>query len=311
MDANTEHHPPAATGRAAPGRAHAEPLPEIVFPDALRQERADQIGRLLRNPPDVDCMHVLERSGPLAAAGLYENPDFVAYLRLPPLIPIDGIGNEIYGEWTNMMYAQDREDEVPGADLGDYAGDEDRALFNEWVLEGSSPYVQATIARLRSLPAEWRRIAILDDVRQFGNVTLGVAPAIYKAAYGEEHQYDPANNRFMFRKAHWLAEIVQASFLPHIPDLGERQTSFLRELAKGKLDWIGYAQLDPNDIRSLRQAADFFAHRDYEYGHKRTPPQAVFQLVKRYGRNLFKLHGALRAVLEKHTQEVLSVLLSP
>ncbi len=227
-------------------------------------------------------------------------------LGLPPLIPIDGIGNEIYHEWAEMMFAELRDEEVPGGDVGEYSDDEDRALFNEWVREASSPAVQATIARLRALPPTCRRIAILDDVYQFGNVTLGVAPALYKAAYGNDFDYDRANNRFMFWSVSWLADIVRATFLTDIPNLAERQIHFLRPIAKGKLDWVEARQFDPNDIHSLDPLADLYAHKYQEYGRETSPPEVVYQLIERYGLNLFQLHGSLQSALAAHTHEVLS-----
>ena len=284
------------------------PLPEIVIPEALRQERENGLLHLLRNHPDVDCIHVLGRSGPLAAAGLYEDPNLVTDLGLPPTIPIDGIGNEVWGEWTAMMYAQGREDEVSDAELGEYAADEDRMLFNEWVWEASSPHVQATIASLRSLPAGWRRIAILDDVRQSGNVTLGVAPAIYKAAYGDDHQYDPANNRYVFKSADWLNQIIHATFQPCLSALDDRQTKFLVQLSKGKLDWAEFKQIDSDDIHSLDQLADYYANRYVGYGGKAVPQETVYHLIEQYGLNLFQLHEGVCTALRKQTPEVLQKL---
>lgn len=282
---------------------HWEDLPEIAIPDDLIVERERGFNRLVYDPPDVDCIHVLGRSGPIAAAGLCEDPDLVAYLGLPPMILIDGIGNEVWNEWTAMMYAQDREDEVPDAELGENAADEDRVLFNEWVLEASSSHVQATIASLRLLPAGWRRIAIFDDVRQSGNVTLGVAPAIYRAAYGTQRQYDPANNRFVFKSADWLGQIIRATFQPCRPALDDRQMKFLVELSKGKLDWAGFKQIDSEDIHSLDQLADYCANWLVGYIAGMTRSETVYELIQRYGLNLFQLHEGLRAALTEHTRK--------
>lgn len=280
---------------------HCEPLPKVIISESLIQERERGFLRLLYDPPDVDCIHVLGRSGPLAATGLYEDPDFVAYLGLPPMIVIDGIGNEVWNEWTEMMYAQDRDDEVPDAELGEYAAEEDRILFNEWVWEASSPHVQATITSLRSLPPGWRRIAILDDVRQFGNVTLGVAPAIYKAAYGDDHQYDPANNRYVFKSADWLNQIIRATFQPCLSALDDRQMKFLVQLSKGKLDWAGFRQIDPDDIHSLDQLADYCATWLEGYVAGVTRSETVYNLIQRYGLNLFQLHAGIQAAFRRHT----------
>ena len=301
-------HPPAIIDHNKAETTNSEPLPKVIIPETLIQQRERGFLRLLYDPPDVDCIHVLGRSGPLAAAGLYEDPDFVAYLGLPPMIVIDGIGNEVWNEWAEMMVAQDRDDEVPDAELGEYAADEDRILFNEWVWEASSPHVQAAITSLRSLPPGWRRIAILDDVRQFGNVTLGVAPAIYKAAYGDDHQYDPANNRYVFKSADWLNQIIRATFLPCLSALDDRQIQFLVQLSKGKLDWAGFKQIDPNDIHSLDQVADYYANRYVGYGGEAVPPETVYKLIDQYGLNLFLIHEGVRTALRKQTPEVLQKL---
>ena len=301
-------HPPVVTDHNKSETTYFEPLPKVIIPETLIQERESGFLRLLYDPPDVDCIHVLGRSGPLAAAGLFEDSDLVAYLGLPPMIVVDGVGNEVWNEWTAMMYAQDCEDEVSDAELGEYAADEDRMLFNEWVWEASSLQVQATIASLRSLPAGWRRIAILDDVRQSGNVSLGVAPAIYKAAYGDDHQYDPANNRYIFKSADWLNQIIRATFQPCLPVLDDRQTKFLVQLSKGKLDWAGFKQIDPDDIHSLDQLADYYANRYVGYGGKAVPQETVYHLIEQYGLNLFQLHEGVCTALRKQTPEVLQKL---
>lgn len=257
------------------------------------------------DPPGVDCLHVLGRSGPLAAAGLVEDSDLVANLGLPPMVVVDGIGNEVWNEWAIMMSAQDRRHEVPQVGLGENAVDEDRVLFNEWVLEASSPHVQATITSLRLLPAGWRHIGILDDVRQSGNVTLGVAPAFYEAAYGLHYTYDPANNRYVFTSPDWLDQIIYATFQPCLPALDERQVKFLQQLAKGKLDWAGFKQIDPEDIHSLDQLADFCANWLVGYLAGATRSETVYVLIQRYGLNLFQLHGKLHAAFTAHTQKCL------
>ena len=292
---------PVTTDHNKSETTHCEPLPRVIVPETLIEERERGFLRLLYDPPDVDCIHVLGRSGPLAAAGLYEDPDLVADLGLPPMIVIDGVGNEVWNEWAKMMYAQDREDEVPDAELGENAADEDRMLFNKWVWEASSSHVQATITSLRSLPAGWRRIAILDDVRQSGNVTLGVAPAIYKAAYGNDHQYDPANNRYVFKSADWLNQIICATFQPCLPALDDRQTKFLVQLSKGKLDWAGFKQIDSDDIHSLDQLADYCANWLVGYVAGVTRSETVCQLIQRYGLNLFQLHEGIQTAFRRHT----------
>lgn len=284
---------------------HWEALPQLNIPDDLFLERERGLSRLLYDPPDVDCLLVLGRSGPLAAAGLYEDSDLAANLGLPPMVVVDGIGNEVWTEWSIMMREQGRVHEVPQVQLGDFAVDKDRVLFNKWVLQASSPHVQATITSLRLLPAGWRCIGILDDVRQSGNVTLGVAPALFKAAYGLHREYDPANNRYVFTSPNWLDQIIRATFQPCLPVLDERQEKFLGQLAKGKLDWAGFKQIDSKDIRSLDQLADFCANWLVGYLKGATRSETVYELIQRYGLNLFQLHGRLHEAFTAHTQKCL------
>lgn len=282
------------------GSTRWEPLPEVIIPDDLIVERERGFNRLVYNPPDVDYMRVLGRSGPLAAAGLVENPALVAALGLPPLLVVDGVGNEVYREWGHAMRALDSEWEASDGDLGEFAEEEDRRAFAGWIAEDSSPAVRETIGRLRANPAPCRRIAVLDDVYVFGNVTLGVAPVLYKAAYGDDHAYNPADNRFIFRSASWLRLIVEASLLSSAGPLNEPQARFLAELAKGQVDRADFAPLDPTDIRSLDQLADFYTN----WGAQSTnPPESVYGLVERYGLNLFSLHEKLKAVLREHARK--------
>lgn len=281
-----------------------EPLPQIIIPDDLLIERERGFNRLVYDPPDVDCVHVLGRSGPLAAAGLVENPALVAALGLPRMVVVDGVGNEVYGEWVDVMQALDSWWEAPDGELGDFAEEEDRQAFAAWIAEDSSPAIRATIGRLRTLPAPCRRIAVLDDVYIFGNVTLGVAPVLYKAAYGDDHAYNPADNRFIFRSASWLRLIVEASFLSSAGRLTERQAKFLTELAKGQVDRVDFKSLDPTDVRSLDQLVDFYANRYYVWDPQSTnPPESVYGLVERYGLNLFRLRDKLRSALKAHARK--------
>jgi len=285
-------------------RARWEPLPELTIPDHLIVERERGFNRLVYNPPDVDCIHVLGRSGPLAAAGLVEDPALVAALGLPPLVIVDGIGNEAYWEWIDAMRALDSDWEPPSNELGEFAQEEDLEAFGDWVTETSSPAVRATLGRLRALPAPCRRISVLDDVYVYGNVTRGVAPALYKAAYGDDHVYNPSNNRQMFLSASWLPLIIEATFLSSAGPLNERQAKFLAELAKGQVDRVNFRLIDPNDIRSLDQIADFYAHRYAIWDtHSPNPPETVYGLIERYGANLFQLHERLRTALCKHTSK--------
>jgi hypothetical protein len=185
-------HPSAIIDHNKAETTNSEPLPKVIIPETLLQQRERGLLRLLVDPPDVDCIHVLGRSGPLAAAGLYEDPDFVAYLGLPPMIVIDGIGNEVWNEWVEMMYAQDR-------------------------------------------------------------------------------------------------------------DYDDRQMKFLVQLSKGKLDWAGFEQIDPNDIHSLDQLADYCAAWLVGYVAGVTRSETVYQLIQRYGLNLFQLHEGIQAAFKRHT----------
>ncbi|HSN73965.1 MAG TPA: hypothetical protein VL334_02600 [Anaerolineae bacterium] len=281
-----------------------EPLPEIIIPDDLIVERERGFNRLVYDPPDVDCIHVLGRSGPLAAAGLVEDTALVWALGLPPLLVVDGVGNEVYWEWIDAMQAQDSEWEAPDGDLGEFAEEEDRQAFTGWIAEDSSPAVRATIGRLRAIPAPCRRIAVLDDVYIHGNVTLGVAPVLYKAAYGDDQAYNPADNRFIFRSASWLRLIVETTFLSSAGPFNERQGKFLTELAKGQVDRVNFRLIDPNDIRSLDQLADFYANRSAIWDTRSpNPPESVYSLIDRYGANLFQFHARIRVALVEHTRK--------
>jgi hypothetical protein len=281
-----------------------EPLPGIIIPDDLLVERERGFNRLVYDPPDVDCMHVLGRSGPLAAAGLVENPALVAALGLPTLVVVDGVGNEVYLEWIAAMRALDSWWEAPDGELGDFSEEEDRQAFADWIAEDSSLGVRATIGRLRTITTPCPRIAVLDDVYISGNVTLGVAPVLYKAAYGDDHAYNPADNRFIFRSASWLRLMVEASFLSSAGPLNKRQAAFLAELAKGQVDRVEFRPLDPTDVRSLDQLAGFYADRNNVWDtHPANTAESVYGLVERYGLNLFGLHVRLKAVLREHARK--------
>ena len=280
-----------------------EPLPEIIIPDDLIVERERGFNRLVYDPPDVDCMHVLGRSGPLAAAGLVEDPALVAALGLPPLVVVNGVGNEVYWEWIAAMRTLDILWRSPQTQLGEFAAEKDRLAFAAWIEQDSSSGVRATIESLRAIPAPYRRIAVLDDVYIHVNVTLGVAPILYKAAFGDDRAYNPADNRFIFRSASWLHLMVEASFRSSTGPLNERQAAFLAELAKGQVDRVDFRPLDPTDIRSLDQLVDFYANRYYVWDPQSTnPPESVYGLVERYGLNLFSLHERLKAALREHAR---------
>lgn len=277
-------------------------LPEVVIPEKIKEERAAGIHNLIQHPPAVDCLHVLGRSGTLAAIGIYDDPALVKELGLPPMYAIDGIGNEVFLEWKNMMREEERDDEIPDEGIGEYADDGIRRPFNVWVMKGASPHVQATISRLRAIPAQLRRIAIMDDMKQSGSVTLGVAPALYKAAYGDDFQYNPGDNRYIFESADWLGQIVRATFGN---ELNIRQVKFLVELAKGDSDWPGFVQLNPADIHSLDQIAHHMANEYLGYEAKAIPPETVHSLIQKYGQGLFTLHEGVKSALRRHSQEVL------
>lgn len=221
------------------------------------------------------------------------------------MFPLTGLGNEVWGEWIAAMLAQDPEFEPPDGELGEYSNDEIRQPFNDWVLTASSKHVQVTIARLRSIPSHLRRIGVLDDVRQSGNVTLGVVPALYRAAYGDAFQYDPQNNRYLFTSSDWIAQIIRATFGD---DVNLRQTKFLVEIAKGDTDWTGFARFDPADIHSLDQLAHYCAYEYVGYSKIDAPPETVYSLIQRYELGLFSLHNKIRSAIRSHTQEVLAEL---
>ena len=271
------------------------PLPEIVLPLEIREERANGIENLLKNPPAVDAMHVLDRSGTFAGTGLYEDGEIENRFNLPPLIPVTGIGNEVWNEWQNWMREQGREDEIPEEGIGYFAPDEDR------VLSQKSPAVRDTVARLRALPSHMRNVAHLDDISQTGSVAVGVAPALYKAAYGEGFEYDPKNNRYLLKSSNWIEQIVLASF---DGALDRRELKFLVEVAKGNTDWPNFNKLDSSNIRSLDQLAHYYATSYIGAEAQNISPESIYKLIEKYGINLFELHTNIKAVLKSHTKEV-------
>lgn len=278
------------------------PLPEIILPENIKEERAAGIENLLTNPPAVDCIHVLGRSGTLAATDLYEDGEVENRFNLPNLFAVDGIGNEVWLEWQNWMRAQGREDEIPEEGIGYFAPEEDRAGFTEWVLSQDSATVRNTVASLRALPSHLRNISILDDISQSGSVAVGVVPALYKAAYGDDFEYDPNNNRYLLRSPDWIDKIILESFGE---GLDKRQREFLIEVAKGNSDWPGFAAFDSENIRSLDQIARYSAIEYLGFASKDIPPETVYKLIEKYGLNLFKLHLQIKAALKSHTKEVI------
>ncbi len=277
-------------------------LPEIVIPDNIRKERKNGIRSLLDNPPHVDCMHVLGRSGTLATTGIYDNAQVIDHYHLPPLFPIEGIGNEVWLEWKNMMREEDLEDEIPEEGIGEFADDGIRQPFMDWVISATSPRVQSTIAQLRSLPRAMRNVALLDDITQSGNVAVGIAPAYYKAAYGTDFQYNPENNRYIFKSNDWIDQIIKATFHRDLPD--KRQTELLVELSKGTVDWPGFKQLSANNIHSLDQLAHYCATQYLGQEARNIPPETVYDLIQKYGLNLFRLHEGIKTELRRHTAEI-------
>lgn len=279
------------------------PLPEVVLTPQVLNERAHGIHEFLMNPPKVDCVHVLGRSGILAATGLSDNPTLQQQYDLPTLIPIDGIGNEVWLAWKQHMHDQDLEDEIPDEGIGELADDETRAPFAEWVRTTDNTQIQATIASLRALPSSLRRIAILDDMKQSGNVTMGVAPALYTAAYGEDYSYDPDSNHYLFTSSDWLAQIIKATFTDQYID--DRQLKFLVEVAKGATDWPGFRQFDAHDVHSLDQLAQYCATQYLGQKAQNISADTVYTVVQKYGENLFSLHEKIQDALRKHTDEVI------
>jgi aryl-alcohol dehydrogenase-like predicted oxidoreductase len=281
-----------------------EPLPEIIIPYDLIVERERGFNRLVYDPPTSTAS--------TCWAGLARWP-LPAWLRTLPLLrrwvcPLwwlsmgsatrsSGSGPMLCVLWTVGGSSPD------GDDFGEFSEEEDTQAFADWIAEDSSPAVRATIGRLRAIPAPCRRIAILDDVYISGNVTLGVAPVLYKAAYRRRPcvQYgrqSPSSER-------QLAAPDRRSVLSLQRRPSQRAASqFLTELAKGKVDRVDFRPLDPTDIRSLDQLADFYAKPSYVWdAESDNPSESVYGLVERYGLNLFSLHERLKAVLREHARK--------
>lgn len=282
-----------------------EALPDIVLPERIRRERESGILNLINHPPQADVIHVLGRSGPLAAAGIYEDADLVENLGLPPMMAIDGIGNEVWLAWKEYMRVQGKEEEIPDGELGDWADPETRTMFNTWVRDPNNAFVQGTVGKLREAPMHGPRIAIVDDMRQSGNVTLGVAPALYEAAYGSNHVYDSSQNRYMFTSSDWLSQIIHATFVQDVPNLDARQTKLLVELSKGSLDWPGIGNINPSDMTSIEALLRYCASAYIGQDGQGVAQETVYEVVRKYGTNIFDLHTKLLEALRRHTQEVL------
>ena len=284
--------------------AQSGTLPEIRLPEALQAERKRSILGFLKSTAGVSCFHVLGRSGTLAATGIYENSAVASAFNLPPLIPIDGIGNELWNAFCQELYDAGRDDEVPGCELGEFGEEEDRQLFYEWVARVPYPQVADTIAQLRMISPHQRKIGLLDDVRQSGNVALGIAPALYKAAYGDQFTYNPADNHYLFHSADWLDQVIDHSFA----ELGvnPRQRKFLREVAKGDTDWVGFDRLKgSNPAEALLRLAHYHATAYLGYSEAQFSGETVLPLLQEFGDALLELHDRVRQALLNHTQAVL------
>ena len=283
------------------------PLPEIVLPENIRREREEGINRLLDHPPNVDCILVLGRSGTLAASGIYEDPERVKERGLKPIYAIEGIGNEVYAAFCQEM-PEELEDTLDWG-IGREGKPEAKVLFNKWVSETDSPRVKTTIEELQRIPVGLRSLAILDDMKQSGSVTLGVAPAFFAAAYGTEgtnYFYEATNNRMIFKSADWIAQIVRATFQESIPGLDERQVKFLVEIAKGSFDMPQFTKrMDRTDVGSLDEIAKYYATVFLSDTSHMVPDTTVPSLIHQFGSNLFLLRENMEKALSSHTEEIL------
>jgi len=284
------------------------PLPEIVIPDSIKTEREEGIGRLLNNPPLVDCILVLGRSGPLAASGLYGSDSFVGVSKLPPMIVVEGIGNELFHMWSEYIDNNDLEEQAnPTFGLGDDSDDEIREYFALWVDSEPNEYVSRVLRQLEDIRKKhpsYRSFALVDDIRNSGNVSMSIAPALFKKAYGLQFEYSPENNIYIFQNPLWIREIVKASFEKDIGKLTERQIGFLSEIAKGSIDWPSVGEMALQDLEELDVLAEYFDTK-YLVQETHNKPHAVKDLVDRYGQNLLQLNRRVVAALEAHAEVVL------
>lgn len=284
------------------------PLPEIVIPDGIKTEREEGIGRLLNNPPLVDCILVLGRSGTLAASGLYGRDSFVGVSKLPPMIVVDGIGNELFHMWSEYIDNNDLEEQAnPTFGLGDDSDEEIRAHFASWVESEPNEYVSRVLRQLEDIRKKhpsYRSFALVDDIRNSGNVSMSIAPALFKNAFGVQFEYNPENNIYIFQNPLWIWEIVKASFEKDVGKLTERQIGFLSEIAKGSIDWPSVGEMALQDREELDVLAEYFETK-YLAQETNSKPNAVKDLVDRYGQNLLQLNRRVVVALVAHAEIVL------
>lgn len=291
------------------------PLPEIVIPEALLVERERAITNLIKNPPKVDAMLVLGRSGTLAATGLYEDAERTGRLGLPKLLPIEGIGREVWAEYRAYMNGRPDDPELEAAvAIGGWGDEENAESFNQWIKDTDNVHIRAVIARLGELQAKHRfgSVAILDDVTQYGVVTNGVAPALFNKAFGEGVSYDKDSNRMLFSEhvgLNWLPNIIRSTFGSSWASLSKEQVDFLVDVAKGGQDFQEDTILSggSRDRNALNALVTF--HTEHAADADRAiQTNSLNTIINVYGDNLFDLQHTLRDKLRSHTEQILAKL---
>lgn len=285
------------------------PLPEIVIPEELQQERRQRVIDLLSNPPQVTVLFVLDRSGTIAASGLYEDDALAAKLglpRFPRLVRIAGIGNEVYHRYYDAMLELGEFHGLGQGITGEYGSDQ-LARFVRWIHEADDPQVIDVIAKLRQSIGDATSCAILDDVVFQGVVSQGVAPTLFGEAFGDSVPYDLESNRYLFADIQWFRKIIYATFARDFPQMSLRELAFFEEVAKGMSDQHYYANpLESHTLKSILEVAQYCGSvPKYTDRGETVPTEDLEWIVQKYGVNLLSLHQHIIATLTAQMHEVI------
>lgn len=290
---------PQSRGELAVVPEEVSPLPEIIIPESLNNERVTALHALLRLPPQVDLLIIPERSAPLALAGIDGVDLNIPMVDLP-------IGRELF----NIFYAEEEQRGTEtGLDcgLGVEASEEAKERFRSWLRSTANSRVRAILAEIQSRLqhmglVDKPEIAIVDDICETQSVALGITPAVLDVILGEENYvYHPGNNKYIFQSTDWLYQIVKATFSSE-DILDPRVLAFLVELAKGYPDDYWHTEGGrPYDGRNMTEAIAHFSKMFMVSGRGEVPKgtDSIDKIVERYGNNLLLLHQKVFESLRK------------
>ncbi len=281
-------------------------LPEIVIPEELQQERRQRVIDLLSNPPHVAVLFVLDRSGTIAASGLYEDEALAAKLGLPKLVRIAGIGNEVYHKYFDAMLKLGEFRGLGQGITGEYGSDQ-LARFVRWVHEADDPQVIKVIAKLKESIGDATSCAILDDIVFQGVVSRGVAPTLFGEAFADSVSYDLESNRYLFADIQWFRKIIYATFERDFPQMSLRELAFFEEVAKGMSDQHYFANpLESHTLESILEVAQHCGSvKKNNNRGERVPPEDLEWIVQKYGANLLSLHQHIVAIMTTQMHEII------